>query len=143
MSTQPYEFLLPQPDAQTQGWWDAVKRHELVVQECVKCKAVQHPPQSICPECGSEEHGWRTVSGRGTLYSYVIVHRATLPAWREAVPYNVAMVELEDEPDIRFYGNVVDVDNSDLKVGLPLVAVFDDVTPDDTILRWRPAPAQS
>lgn len=138
MTTPSYDYLLPQPDAETQGWWDAARRHELVVQECTDCGKLRHPPQSLCSNCGSEQRQWRAMSGRGTLYSYVIVHRATLPQWRESVPYNVALVALDDAPEIRLYGNVIDVDNTDLRVGQPLEVVFDDVTPDETLIRWRP-----
>lgn len=134
---QEYPFPLPQPDALTQPWWDALRRHELVIQACGDCGTLRQPPQGICAKCGSEAVTWRTMSGRGTIYSYIVVHQTALPAWREAVPYNIAMVALDDAPEIRLYGNVLDVDNSDLAIGMPVSAVFDDATPDDTILRWR------
>ena len=136
MSESEYNYLLPQPDGQTQEWWDATRRHELVIQQCADCLALRHPPQGTCPNCGSERKAWRNMSGRGTLYSYTLVHRSGLPGWREAVPYNIVMVALDEAPEIRLYGNVTDLDDSRLEVGLPLVAVFDDVTKDDTIIRW-------
>ena len=138
MSATGYAYPLPQPDAETKGWWDALRRHELVIQECAACQRLRHPPHSVCPACGSEERTWRTMNGTATLYSYVVVHRPTLPSWRESVPYNIAVVTLDDAPEIRLHGNVVDVDDDELAIGLPLVAVFDDVTADDTLLRWRP-----
>jgi len=141
MTTHEYAYLLPQPDALTQPFWDAAKRHDLVFQECGECGKLRHPPTSICSECGSESFGWRKMSGRGTLYSYVIVHQTALPNWRQSVPYNIVQVALDEAPEIRLCGNVVDFDDSKLKVGLPLVAVFDDVTPEDTIIRWRVAAA--
>lgn len=137
MTTQEYAYLLPQSDPLTQGFWEAAKRHELVIQECGECGKLRHPPAGTCPECGSEAFGWRKMSNRGTLYSYVIVHQTALPNWRKSVPYNIVQVAHNDAPEIRLYGNVVDFDDSRLKVGLPLVAVFDDVTPEDTIIRWR------
>ena len=137
MTTQEYPYLLPQSDPLTQTFWDAARRHELVIQECGACGKLRHPPTGTCSECGSETIGWRRLSGRGTLYSYVIVHQTALAGWRGAVPYNIVQVTPEDAPGIRLYGNVVDFDDSQLKVGLPLAAVFDDVTPEDTIIRWR------
>jgi len=77
------------------------------------------------------------MNGRGRIYSYLVVHQTALPAWRDLVPYNIVMVELDDAPEIRVMGNVVDVDNADLSIGMPLRAVFDDVTEEDTLLRWR------
>jgi uncharacterized OB-fold protein len=137
VSTDERAILLPQPDAVTQGFWDAAKRHELAIQECVDCGTLRHPPQAMCTECGSERFSWRTMSGRGTLYSYVIVHQTALPAFRDAVPYNLVMVALDDAPQIRLHGNVVDFDDEQLKVGLSVTVVFDDITPDDTLIRWR------
>lgn len=137
MTTDEYPYLLPAPDRLTQGWWEATKRHELVIQECVDCRTLRHPPSGTCANCGSERVAWRPMSGRGTLYTYVIVHQTALPRWRDSVPYNIVQVALEEAPEIRLYGNVVEFDDAKLKVGLPLEAVFDDVTPEDTIIRWR------
>lgn len=137
MTTHPYEYLLPDPDRLTQDWWDAVRRHELVIQECGDCHTLRHPPLAACPNCGSERIRWRAMSGRATLYSYVVVHQTALPSWRNDVPYNIVMVALDEAPQIRLYGNIVGFDDSQLTVGLPVVAVFDDVTPTDTIIRWR------
>ena len=141
MTTHDYPYLLPQADTLTQPFWDAARRHALVIQECSECSKVRHPPTAQCSECGSETYGWRTLSGRGSLYSYVIVHQTALPDWRGAVPYNIVMVTPEEAPGLTLYGNVVQFDDSQLKVGLPLVAVFDDVTTEDTIIRWRVADA--
>lgn len=137
MTTQEYAYLLPLTDALTQEWWDAARRHELVIQECADCLTLRHPPVGTCANCGSEAVQWRKMNGKGTVYSYIVVHQTALPAWRESVPYNIVMVTLDDAPEIRLYGNVVDVDDADLELGLPVSAVFDDVTPEDTILRWR------
>lgn len=138
MATQPYKYLLPQPDMETEEWWNAVKRHELVIQRCRDCQTLRHPPQATCPNCHSENREWVKVSGRGSLYTYIIVHQPVLPQWREDAPYNIVQVALEEAPYIRIVGNVVGVDNSQLKVGMPVEIVFDDVTPEDTIPRWHP-----
>lgn len=141
MTTESYDLLLPEADPLTQPWWDALRRHELVIQACADCGTLRHIPKPVCAECGSEGIDWRRMTGAATLYSFVIVHRATLPAWRGKGPYNVALIALDDAPHIRLHGNVVGVDDADLKVGMPLVAIFDDVTGDDTILRWTQPPA--
>ena len=133
-----YGYLLPQPDAETQPWWDAVKAHQLTVQRCTGCGAHRWPPQLTCPSCHGETSEWVRLSGRGTLYSYIVVHQPVLSQWRESVPYNVAHVALEEHPDLVMVGNVVEMHSSDLKVGMALEVVFDDVTPDITIPRWRP-----
>lgn len=136
--TSEYKYLLPQPDPETQEWWDAVKRHELLLQRCTQCKTFRHPPQGTCSNCYSESREWVKLSGRGTLYTYIVVTQAVLPQWREAGPYNIVQVTPEEAPAIRIHGNVVGLDNSQLRVGMPLQVFFDDVTPNDTIPRWRP-----
>lgn len=143
MTAEPYGLLLPQPDSVTQPWWDAMRRHELAIQSCAQCASLSHPPRPVCAECGSEEREWRVMSGAGTIYSFVVVHRAPLPQWRGEAPYNIVLVSLDDAPHIRLHGNVVGAAPADLQVGLPVTAVFDDVAPDDTVLRWRLASSRA
>lgn len=137
VAEQEYPYLLPQPDDLTKPYWDAAREHRLAIQACGSCGLLRHPPMRICADCGSEATTWQTMSGRGTLYSWITVHQTALPNWRGALPYNIVMVSLDDSPEIRLYGNVVDFDDARLKVGLSLEAAFDDVTSDDTIVRWR------
>ena len=139
MANDSYGFLLAQPDPATEPWWDALRRHELTIQSCARCQTVCHPPRPVCAECGSEEREWRVMAGTGTVYSYIVVHRAPLPQWKAEVPYNVALISLDDAPHIRLHGNVVDVSGRSLHVGMRVSAVFDDVTAEDTMLRWKPA----
>ena len=145
-----YPYLLPQPDRITEGYWDALREHRLVLQRCGGCETFQHPPDRTCRFCPGEDMTWEEVSGKGTLYTYVIVTQGILGPWRGHDPYNVIQV-LPDEVDPDtvsihnnatynvVYGNAVEVANEDLKVGMAMEAVFDDVTEYVTILRWRPA----
>ena len=145
-----YPYLLPRPDARSQGYWDALREHRLVLQRCASCRTFQHPPDRTCRFCLGEEMEWEQVSGRGALYTYVIVTQGILGPWRGHDPYNVIQV-LPDEVDPStvsvhnnatynvVYGNAVGIDSEDLRVGMPMEAVFDDVTEDVTILRWKPA----
>ena len=136
--TTEYQFLLPQPDPETQPYWDAAKNHELRVPKCSDCGLLRWPPQLTCPGCYGENFEWAKMSGRGTLYTYVIIHQSVLPQWREGTPFNVIQVALEEAPHIQILSNAVEIGNSELKVGIPLEIIFDDVTPEDTIPRWRP-----
>ena len=61
------------------------------------------------------------------------------PQWREIAPYNVVQVAPDEAPNVHMVSNVVEVDNADLKIGMPLEIVYDDVTSEDTIFRWKPA----
>ena len=121
-----------------------------MLQRCRSCETFQHPPDRTCRFCPDEDMEWEEVSGKGTLYTYAIVTQGILGPWRGHDPYNVIQV-LPDEVDPAsvsvhnnatynvVYGNAVEVDNEDLEVGMAMEAVFDDVTDDVTILRWKPA----
>jgi len=79
---------------------------------------------------------WAKASGRGTLYSFGIMHQK-FPGFAEDVPYNYAVVELEEGP--RIVSNIVGIANEDLRVDMPLVACYDDVADDTTLVRFTPA----
>ena len=93
----------------------------LRLQRCTRCQAVRYPTAPVCPECLSMENEWVDDAGRATLWSFCIYHRAYDPAFRAAVPYNVALVELEAGP--RLISNVLRVEPEALTVGLPFVSV--------------------
>jgi uncharacterized OB-fold protein len=87
---------LPHPTALSQPFWDAANEGRLVLQRCGACRAYRWTPQILCRECLAEEFIWEEASGRGTLYSYTMVHRAPLAAFE--TPYVLATVELEEGP---------------------------------------------
>jgi uncharacterized OB-fold protein len=89
-------------DRDTAGFWEAARRHELVVRACDSCAAVLHMPRAYCKHCGSWEGSWKPVSGRGTVYSWTVAEHQVHPAY--PAPYTVVLVELEDEPSVRLMG---------------------------------------
>ena len=86
------------------------------MQRCRACGRLRYPAAIVCPECLSGEAEWQAVSGRGKVFSFVVFHRAYHPAWEGRVPYNVALIELDEGPIL--LSNVIDVDNAKLAVGL-------------------------
>jgi uncharacterized OB-fold protein len=96
---------LTDPDAA--GFWAASATGKLVVQACGECGQVRFPPHPGCPACGSAASRWRPVSGHARLWSFIVVHAPTLPAFATEVPFPVALVELDDAPGLRMVGNVV------------------------------------
>jgi uncharacterized OB-fold protein len=132
--------LLPSPDALTAPFWEAAQRHELVVQRCENCGQLRFPPVPNCPYCSSERYTWRQVAGRGTVYSYIWVHQALRPQFTTRIPYNVAQISLEEDERVIMTADIVELGDTTLAIGLPVEVVFDDVTPEDTIPRWRPTP---
>ena len=117
-------------------YWEAAKEGRLVTQKCTACGHLRFPPSILCPKCLSEETAWVQLSGRATIYSFIIVHRPQHPAFFADAPYNVAIVELEE--GLRTHASIVDCTNEELRVGMPLEVVFDRVNDEVTLPRFRP-----
>jgi hypothetical protein len=77
------------------------------------------------------------VSGRGTISSWVVFHQLYFPSFAVDIPYAVVQVELEEGP--RLISNLVGVKNQEIRIGMPVEVVFEDVTAEVTIPRFRPA----
>lgn len=89
---------VPQPTELSEGFWQAVREGRLAIQRCTTCGLLRHYPQPMCPGCHALDFDWAPVSGRGTIHSYTIAHRAFHPAWQDHVPYAIATIELEEGP---------------------------------------------
>ncbi|HEY3830974.1 MAG TPA: OB-fold domain-containing protein [Acidimicrobiia bacterium] len=136
--------LLPDLDDETaRPFWDACARHELVVQRCDDCGLLVHPPRPMCPRCRSLRRGWAPMSGRATVWSYVVTHPPLLPAYTDLAPYVVVIVQLDEDPTLRMVGNLVagegaainSVDPSTVQIGEPVRVVWE-VVDDVTLPRW-------
>lgn len=127
---------LPHIDEVSRPYWDAAKRHELLLQKCEECGHYRYPQGETCPACLSDRLEWVKVSGRGSVYTWTVFHQVYHPAFKEDVPYAVVAVELEEGP--RIITNLVDCKIGDIKVGMPVEVVFDDVTEEITLPKFRP-----
>lgn len=114
----------------------AARRGELVVQRCGGCGALRFPAREVCSRCLSREAGWVPVSGRGRVWSFVVMHQAAHPWFAARVPYAVVQVELEE--GVRMLSNLQDVPASAVRIGQPVEVVFDAVGGDVVLPRFRP-----
>lgn len=130
------EWLLPDvEDPETAPFWQAAARGELVVQRCTACGQRRMPPRPMCYLCRSLAHDWERLSGRGTIWSYVVAHPPLLPAYEEVAPYNVIVVATMEDPSIRFVGNLVEAPEAPfyrtdlglLRIGAPVRVVFQEL----------------
>lgn len=119
---------LPIPDIVSEEWWKACKKHELLLQKCSGCGALRFPPRPMCSKCQSTKMGWIKASGKGKVYTYTIVVQPTHPYFATKVPYDIVLVELAEGP--RILGNMVNCPHSEIKVGMPVKVVFEDVSQD-------------
>lgn len=130
-----YQKPLPRPSPISRPFWEAARRHELMLQRCGACGNFIYYPRARCPDCLSDRLEWTRCSGRGTLYSYTVVHRTPVRAFA-GEPYVLAIVELAEGP--RMTTNIIGPHDG-LEVGMAVKAVFDDVTPDCTLVKFAPA----
>jgi uncharacterized OB-fold protein len=126
---------------ENQPFWDAARAGELRLQRCGSCYHVRNPIQPLCPVCLSDDFEWSLMSGRGSVFAQVAYHRAFHPAYRDDVPYNVVIVQLDEGP--RLFSNVVGVESSALEVGARVVVSFDAVDSELTVPRFRIDPGPS
>lgn len=134
-ATAPYLKPLPVLTDENRPFWDACRAGTLSLQRCGQCAHFRYPISHCCPRCLSSNFAWTPVSGRGSVFSYVIFHRAYHPGFKDDVPYNVALVQLEEGP--RMYSNIVGTPNDEVHIGDLVEAVFEPATPDITIPRFR------
>ena len=127
---------LPRLTPDNRMFWESARQHRLMLPYCVHCQRPHWPPGPVCPFCFGDDVTWTDASGRGTVSSWVVVHKAWLPAFAADIPYNAVQVHLEE--GVCLTGNVVGIANEALRVGLPVQVVFDDVTPEATLTRFRP-----
>jgi len=129
---------IPVPDEVSKPFWDACNERRLVIQNCKTCKRLQFPPEKVCAECGSaNDLEWREMSGRGTINGYIVIHDSRLRSWVPEQPYNVAVIELEEDPTINFFSNLPGTPVDEVPVGAKTQVEFLEVAPDQLILEWR------
>ncbi|HWE67666.1 MAG TPA: OB-fold domain-containing protein [Acidimicrobiales bacterium] len=126
------DFLVPLGDEESEGFWAGTALGELRVQACAACGAFRFPPRVMCPHCQSTDRLWRRVSGRGTIWSFVVAHPPLLPAYAPFAPFPVITVTLEEDPALRMVGNLVsgpegainEIDPATIVIGEPVEVVF-------------------
>jgi uncharacterized OB-fold protein len=133
-----YDKPLPRPTGIDHAYWDGLKAHELRVQRCDECGVLQWYPREMCSACSSFALSWTTVDPRGTVYSYTTQHHPTGSKFDGEIPYTVAVVQLEEAPEINLVGRLVGVPPDQVAVGMPVTAEYVDATEDFTLLLFHP-----
>ncbi len=137
MPEQEYTKPIPVADEASQEFFDGANEGKLMLEKCSQCGIHRLPGRERCLDCWSTESEWAQASGKGKLYTYGIMHQKYHPAFAEETPYNYAIVELAEGP--RLVTNIVDCEQDDLKTDMPVEAVFDHVSDEATLIRFRPA----
>jgi uncharacterized OB-fold protein len=135
----PLDWTLPAITPENESFFTGGRDGRLRIQRCAHCATVQHPPSEVCRACPSMEFHYVAAAPNGTVVSYTIVHHPVHPSLRPVVPYNVVVVSLNEYPDVRIVGNVIDVEPADVEVGLPVVGVWAQVSDTVFLPQWRRA----
>lgn len=131
------DFPAPLITPDTEPFWRGCREGALLLQRCSACGEVRYPPRPMCPACNSMESAWTPASGRGTLFSYTVTHQALTPSLAGKVPHIIVLVELEE--GVRMTSNLVDCPPDGVRTGAPVQAVFERVSDELTLPKFRPA----
>jgi uncharacterized OB-fold protein len=115
MAVKQRRIPAPQPNPETQAFWDAAAVGKFLIRTCRACGKAHWYPRAICPFCDSGETEWAEASGRATIHSYSVMRRVP-------EPYAVAYVTLAEGPTM--LTNLVDCDFDKLKIGQPVRIAF-------------------
>ncbi|MGD9862397.1 MAG: Zn-ribbon domain-containing OB-fold protein [Pseudodonghicola sp.] len=117
------DLPIPTPNADSRPYWDAAQQERLVLQHCTACGAVQAVPRSWCGKCQSPDLTWRDSDRRGTVASFSIVHRGPTKAFRDHLPYVLALVDVTE--GVRLMLNVIGDDRLETRIGDEVEIVFE------------------
>jgi uncharacterized protein len=136
MPATPPPFPLPAASVETAFFWASGRDGVLRMARCSACRYIVHPPGPRCPACGSGEVAPAELSGRGSVYAFTISVQPFVPGLG---PYCLALVELEEQADVRLLARLVDAHAADLAVGMPVEVVFQRMSDDVWVPCFRPA----
>jgi uncharacterized OB-fold protein len=125
---------VPVPDEISAPFFDGARQGRLMLQYCRTCDHWSFPVRERCPHCFAAGLEWREASGRGSLYTFTVMHQVMNPGFASEVPYNIAQIDLEE--GVRMTANIVGIGNDALRVGMPLEVVFE---ADVSLPKFRPA----
>jgi len=115
-------FLAPQVGDDNQAFWTGGREGELRIIRCNDCGYYIHPPSPRCPKCLSDNVEPSPVSGRGSVYTFTVNRRAWSPGLE--VPYVIAIVQLDEQSDLRLMTNIVGCPADEVAIGMPVQVEF-------------------
>ncbi len=129
---------IPVPDQLSKPFWDAVNERRLIIQNCSACKRRQYPPEPTCVACGSAANlEWIPTSGRGTIHGYTVMHDSRVRRLQPDMPFNIAVIELEEDPEIKFFSNLPGTPVDQVPVGAKVEVTFVEASPEQLVHEWQ------
>jgi uncharacterized OB-fold protein len=131
-----YTKPLPVLEGENAPHWLGAREREVRVQRCLGCTRLRFPAARYCSNCLSEQSDWVAMSGRGEIWSHCRFHRVYFKGFEGEMPYTVVLIKLDEGPML--YSNMVGLSEDEIRIGMRVQAVFDDVTDDVTLIKFQP-----
>jgi uncharacterized OB-fold protein len=132
------EKPVPVTDELSQPFWDAAKQRRLVIQRCGECGYYNHPPRPVCECCSSQRLKFAPVSGRGTIYTFTVMHQPSVAGFENEVPYINIVVELDEQPLLFMVSNLPHAERDKVRIGGRVEVRFEERGPDLVLPQFRP-----
>jgi uncharacterized OB-fold protein len=133
----PADIIWLTPNVFTEPFWLATAEHRLVLPRCTACATFRFPPSPFCYVCRAQDVEWVEHDGNGTVYSFTVIRHAVIPDVKDALPFIAAVVELPETNGCRVIGNIVGVDERDVRIGMDVRVDWYDVREGTTIPIFR------
>ncbi|HVN63862.1 MAG TPA: Zn-ribbon domain-containing OB-fold protein [Candidatus Binataceae bacterium] len=131
---------VPAVTPELKDFFAGARTGHLMVQKCEECGYLRFPAYEFCSNCWSKRSSWVPVSGRGEIYSFNIMHQVYHPGFAGEVPYAVVVVKLEE--GCKMVSNLIGVAPDRIKCGMPVEVVFEKLTDEVSIPKFRPRESQ-
>ncbi len=127
----------PLVDDLTRPFWDAAKEHRLVIQRCQACSYFNHPPRQVCDACHGGELAFEQVSGRGTIYSFSVMHQPNVAGFADELPYLNILIELEEQQRLFLVSHLPDSEREHVQIGRKVEVYFEDIDAELTLPKFQ------
>ena len=134
-----YTKPLPLITSLSRVFYDGCKERKLLYQQCRECGEIVFFPKQLCSECMSRDLEWKPSTGKGTVHSFTVMYEYVPPQFQNDAPYVLALITMDE--GFRLMSNIVECDFDQLACDMPVEVVFEDVTPDLTLPKFRPVKA--
>ena len=131
-----YEKPLPLVDVWNRPFWDACKENRLIAQKCDVSGEIWLPPSPVSPVTRTDAWRWVDLSGKGKVWSFVIMHQRYFKGFADDLPYNVVQILLDEGPML--ISNLVGIENDRIEVDMPVEVVFEQATEAFTLPKFQP-----
>lgn len=128
---------LPEVSPWSAPHWEAAKQGRLLIQRCANCARHVFYPRLYCPHCGADQLDWVEASGRGTVYTFTVVEHNPPSAFKEDLPFVIAIVRLAE--GVQMMTNIVGCDPAAVHCEMPVEVTFERLSDDFTLPKFKPA----